>query len=95
MAGAEPVHPVIHLAEHAYSRTFTLVSYPNDFGEMAGCAAQVNRAALGENVPREYGKVFGMNIRFLTESGEGPIMRTLWARDAAGWHITAYRVEYP
>jgi hypothetical protein len=31
----------------------------------------------------------------LTEAGEGPIMRTLWARDASGWRITAYRVEYP
>ena len=95
ITGAEPVHPAIRLAEHAYSRTFTLVSYPNDFGELAGCAAQVNRASLAENAAREYGKVFGMNIRFLTEAGEGPIMRTLWARDASGWHITAYRVEYP
>ena len=36
-----------------------------------------------------------MNIRFLTEAGEGPIMRTLWVKDTGGWHITAYRVEYP
>jgi hypothetical protein len=95
VAAAEPVHPAIRLAEHAYSRTFTLVSYPNDFGEMAGCATQVNRVSLEENAVRQYGTVFGMNIRFLTEAGEGPIMRTLWTRDASGWRITAYRVEYP
>lgn len=95
MTAAEPVHPAIRLAEHANSRTFTLVSYPDDFGELAGCAPQANRTSLAENTAREYGKVFGMNIRFLTEAGEGPIMRTVWARDASGWQITAYRVEYP
>jgi hypothetical protein len=95
VTAAEPVHPAVQLMEHAAQTTFTLVSYPDSFGEAAGCAAPVVAPRSQASVPLEYGKIFGMNIRFLTESGEGPVMRTIWAKTASGWRITSYHIEYP
>jgi hypothetical protein len=95
VTAAEPVHPAVRLMEHRSQQTFTLVSYPDDFGEMAGCSAPVEGSRVKSDASLEYGRVFGMNVRFLTEAGEGPIMRTIWVKGASGWRITAYYIEYP
>jgi hypothetical protein len=36
-----------------------------------------------------------MTIEFRTESGEAPVVRILWVKEAAGWRIAAYDVEHP
>jgi hypothetical protein len=94
VTAAEPVHPAVRVMEHSASHTFTLVSYPDGLGELAGCATAVS-SVVKSDLPPEYGKVFGMNIRFITAAGEAPVMRTLWMKDASTWRIAAYYIEYP
>ena len=60
-------------------------------------AAQPARAgdrAIGDAAP-QYGRAFGLNLRFRTQSGEAPVLRLLWLKEAGGWRITGYDVELP
>jgi len=93
VAAAEPVHAAVRLMEHTSSRTFTLVSYPDGLQDVAGCAVAASQ--FNADGPHVYGNVFGMNVRFVTGAGEGPVMRTVWVKTADGWRITAYYIEYP
>ena len=43
----------------------------------------------------EYGKAFGMNVRFKTKGGEAPVLRMLWVKDPVAWRITTYGIESP
>jgi hypothetical protein len=95
VAAAEPVHPAVRVMDHPASRTFTLVGYPDDVNVAAGCAGAVDRSRVEAAGELKYGTVFGMNVRFVTAAGEGPVMRTLWAQGPGGWRITAYFIEYP
>jgi hypothetical protein len=36
-----------------------------------------------------------MTVRFLTRSGEAPILRLMWRRDTGDWRITSYGIELP
>jgi hypothetical protein len=92
---AEPVHPAVRLMDHPYSRTFTLVSYPNLMAEWADCAARAKEESFPGNIPPEYGGAFGLNIRFQTRSGEGAVLRSLWLRENDAWRVTAYQIELP
>jgi hypothetical protein len=46
-------------------------------------------------MPLEYGKGFGMTVRFKTRSGDAPILRLLWRNENGAWRITSYGVEVP
>jgi hypothetical protein len=47
------------------------------------------------DAPPVYGRAFAMNLRFRTQSGETPVLRTLWLNEAGRWRITSYDVESP
>jgi hypothetical protein len=81
--------------DHSYSRTFTLISYPNLMAEWADCAARAKEESFPGNIPPEYGGAFGLNMRFQTRSGEGAVLRSLWLRENDAWRITAYQIELP
>ncbi len=95
VAAAEPVHPAIRVMRHASSETLSLVAYPDSFGQLAGCETAQDGLRFDPAAPQAYGNVFGMNVRFLTGAGEGPVMRTLWQKNAGQWRITSYHIEYP
>jgi hypothetical protein len=95
ITAAEPTNPVIRLLEHPQHDTFTLVGYPDVFGEWADCARRARGERPPGDAPAQYGRAFGMNIRFLTRDGEGPVLRTLWMKANDAWRITAYDLELP
>ena len=95
VTAAEPVHPAIRVMRHASSGTLSIVAYPDSFGQLVGCGTPPDGTRFDPAAPQVYGSIFGMNVRFLTGAGEGPVMRTLWQKDAGEWRITAYHIEYP
>jgi hypothetical protein len=95
VTAADPTHPAIRLMQHASSRTFSLLSYADSVGRLASCTAPAGGPRYDPDAPQTYGSVFGMNIRFLTGAGEGPVLRTLWQKQSGQWQITTYDIEYP
>lgn len=95
ITAAEPFHPSIKVMRHRHDRTFALASVPTALADAADCAARARGQELPRNLPLEYGKAFGMTIRFLTRGGDAPVLRTLWKREEGAWRIAAYDVELP
>ncbi len=93
LTAAPPFHPAIRVMRHEHARTFSLASVPDAIAEAAQCTAQ-QRDFTG-TAPPEYGKAFGMTVRFLTRGGDAPVLRTLWTKMNGGWRITAFGVELP
>ncbi len=52
-------------------------------------------AASRRDIPLDYGKAFGMTVRFKTQGGEAPVLRVLWLKENDTWRIAAYDVELP
>jgi hypothetical protein len=96
LTAVHPVHPATRVMNHRDGRTFTLTSIPNVLGDVAECAARAaGSITVPEPMPFEYGRAFGMAVRFRTRSGDAPVLRLLWRREDAGWRITSYAVEMP
>jgi hypothetical protein len=95
VSAAEPSHAAVRVMDHAYSRTFTLASVPNGFADAADCAALVRGDRITGEMPLEYGKVFGLALRFKTKAGEAPVLRSLWVKNASGWRLISFDVEMP
>jgi hypothetical protein len=95
LAGPEPFDPHTRILTHRDSRTFTLVSVPNAFGDAVECAARAAGSVLPDPPPLEYGKAFGLTVRFKMRGGDAPVLRLLWRREDAGWRITSYGIEMP
>lgn len=91
----EPVHPDVRVLDHRFSTAFTLTSLPDAIAEAGSCAARASGGLMAGNAPPVYGRGFGMNLRFRTQSGETPVLRTLWLNEAGRWRITSYDVEAP
>jgi hypothetical protein len=51
-------------------------------------------AFTGEVAP-EYGRAFGMNVRFKTKGGDAPVPRHLWLEENGEWRILIHDVEIP
>ncbi len=92
---AEPVHPAIRVMNHAYSRLFSLSSLPDALADATECAARANGNPIPDPLPLEYGNGFGTTIRFKTRSGDPPVLRLLWRKEAGAWRIASYAVELP
>ena len=89
-----PFHPAVRLMSHPYASTFALTSMPDAIITAADCASRArNERVKGEL--RGYGKAFGMNIRFRTESGDAPILRLLWTKDRQRLAHPSCDVEQP
>ena len=93
--GVEPIHPAVRVLDHRFSTAFTLTSLPDVIAEAGSCAARARGAQMVGSAPPVYGRAFGMNLRFRTQSGETPVLRTLWLNEAGGWRIASYDVETP
>lgn len=91
----EPIHPAVRVLDHRYATAFTLTSLPDAIGNAASCAARAKGAQVADDAPLQYGRAFGMNLRFRTQSGETPVLRTLWLNEAGRWRIASYDVESP
>ena len=81
--------------DHRYARVFSLTSVPNALADASECAARATGVSLPDPLPLEYGHGFGMTVRFKTKSGDAPVLRLLWRKDAGDWRITSYAVEMP
>jgi hypothetical protein len=92
---AEPAHSAIRVMDHAYSGAFSLTSLPNALADAMECVARANGSAVPDPIPLEYGNGFGSTIRFKTRSGDPPVLRLLWRKEAGAWRITSYAVELP
>lgn len=95
LAATEPVHPATRVMDHPYSGTFALTSVPNAIAEASDCAARARGERFTGEIAPEYGKAFGMNVRFKTRGGDAPVLRMLWLKENDLWRITAYDVEVP
>ena len=93
--GVPPTHPQVRVMNHQYSRTFALSSVPDALADAADCSARTRGEPITSDLPPVYGKTFGMNLRFRTKSGETPVLRTLWTKEADAWRIVVYDVEVP
>jgi hypothetical protein len=88
------VHPAVRVINHPDARAFTLASVPNALAATEGCGAQIVGTTAGAT-PAEYGKAFGVMLRFRTKGGEAPVLRLLWLKDGDVWRIAAYDVLMP
>jgi hypothetical protein len=97
LEGPGPVHPAIRVVDHPYERAFTLGGLPDAFAETISCSAPARRERYRVEgaAPLVYGRAFGLAARVRTLSGETPVVRMLWMKDADAWRITAYDVETP
>ena len=95
LVAAEPVHPATRVMDHPFARVFSLSSIPNALADAAECSARVAGSAIPDPMPLEYGKGFGMTMRFKTRSGDAPTLRLLWRNENGAWRITSYGVELP
>ncbi len=92
---AEPLHSSIRVMDQPYSRMFSLSSLPTALGDVVECDARARGAVPPDPLPLEYGEAFSMTFRFLTQGGEGAVLRLLWRREQGTWRVTAYDVELP
>jgi hypothetical protein len=95
IAPADPVHPSVRIVDHPHAGTFTLVSIPDSFADLEGCATSDRPAPLSPAQPLEYGKAYAALIRFHTRGGEAPVLRLLWLKEGDVWKIAAYDVVTP
>ena len=95
MESVEPIHPAVRVLDHRYSNAFTLTSLPDAIADASSCAARARGDRAIGDAPLQYGQAFGLNLRFRTQSGEAPVLRLLWSKEAGGWRITGYDVELP
>ena len=91
----EPIHPDVRVLDHRFSTAFTLTSLPDAIAEAGSCATRARGGQMAGSAPPVYGRAFGMNLRFRTQGGETPVLRTLWLNDAGRWRIASYDVESP
>ena len=92
---AEPIHPAVHVMDHAQSRTFSLTSIPNAIGDAVECDARARGAIPPDPLPLEYGKAFGLTVRFGTGASGAPVLRMLWRTENGAWRIRSYDLELP
>jgi hypothetical protein len=96
LSGVQPTHPAARIADHPHSTTFTLTSIPIALANAAECDARKSgRIVIPDPLPLEYGDAYLLLFRLRTESGEGPVLRTLWHREDGAWRIMSYDVESP
>ncbi len=95
LVSAEPTHPAVRVMDHAHSRTFSLTSIPNAIGDAVECDARARGAIPPDPLPLEYGKAFGLTVRFATGASDGPVLRMLWRNENGAWRIRSYDVELP
>jgi len=95
ISGAEPLHSAVRVMDHAFAGVFSLTSLPNALADAAECTDRTGDITAPDAVKLEYGKGFGMTMRFKTQSGDAPVFRLLWRRENGAWRITAYTVELP
>jgi hypothetical protein len=95
IAAPEPAHPLVRVMSHRYDRVFGLTGLPSALADAVECDAREQDLGVPDPLPLEYGKAFGMTMRFKMRSGDAPILRLLWRREPEGWRITSYDVELP
>ena len=95
LSGVEPSHSVVRVMTHPDEEAFTLVGVPNIIADWADCARRDRDEALPDEMPLDYGKAFGANFRFRTQSGEAPIFRTLWVEEDGEWRIISFDIADP
>ena len=81
--------------DHPYASAFSLTSLPNAITDAADCAAMAHGAKFPNDLPAEFGKGYGMTLRFRTKGGEAPVLRTVWSKKDNAWRIIAYDIEVP
>ncbi len=95
LVAAEPIHPAVRVMDHAHSRTFSLSSIPNAIGDAVECDARARGAIPPDPLPLEYGKAFGLTVRFGTGAGDAPVLRMLWRNENGAWRVRSYDLELP
>jgi hypothetical protein len=96
LVGVSSAHPAVRVLDHPYSRVFALGSVPDALSEALDCSAPERRTRYrAEEAPLAYGHAFGMATRIRTRSGETPVLRVLWLKEAGAWRITVYGIETP
>ena len=95
LVSAEPIHPAVRVMDHAHSRTFSLASIPNAIGDAVECDARAGGAIPPDPLPLEYGKAFGLTVRFGPGASDAPVLRMLWRNENGTWRIRSYDLELP
>ena len=95
LVAAEPIHPAVRVMDHGHSRTFSLTSIPNAIGDAVECDARARGAIPPDPLPLEYGKAFGLTVRFGTGASDAPVLRMLWRNENGVWRIRSYDLELP
>jgi hypothetical protein len=70
-------------------------SIPNAIGDAVECEAHARGAIPPDPLPLEYGKAFGLTVRFGTGATEAPVLRMMWRNENGAWRIRSYDVELP
>ena len=91
----EPLHESIRVMDQPYARVFSLTGFPTALADIVECDARARATAPPDPLPLAYGEAFGMTFRFRTQTGEAPVLRLLWRKEANDWRVTSYEVELP
>jgi hypothetical protein len=94
ISAVDPTHPALRIMSHRDERSFALASAPDALAAY-DCAARARGESFTGQLPPVYGNVGLMSFRVRTQSGEGPVLRTLWLKESGAWRITTYDVELP
>jgi hypothetical protein len=47
------------------------------------------------SLPLEFGKAFGLTVRFGTGASDAPVLRMMWRNENGAWRIRSYDLELP
>ena len=72
-----------------------VVGVDGDLGDAVECDARARGAIPPDPLPLEYGKAFGLSVRFGTAASDAPVLRMLWRNENGAWRIRSYDLELP
>jgi hypothetical protein len=95
IAAQPPTHAAARIVDHSDSGVYTITSVPDAFAAAADCAVRAQGTTPKIDPPSEYGRAYVLLFHFRTQSGETPVLRTLWMNVSGSWRIVAYDVVVP
>jgi hypothetical protein len=90
MIPVRPWSPTVRIAEHVFSRDFTIVEAPTELGLRYECGAPPPDKFMSTAAP-EYGRYYGALLQIVREGQPGGTIVFVWRRVDGEWRLVSYR----